>query len=54
MGKKKKEVVMVACPWGCKDPIPQDKYAEHLMTTHFKKKDKKVLGPFPAGTKKED
>jgi len=51
--KPRAPVVMVHCPWGCGE-MPQDKYEEHLMTVHYKKEGDKVLGPFPAGVKKED
>lgn len=50
--KPRKPVVIVTCPWGC-GAVPQEKYAEHLLKVHYKKKGKKVLGPFPAGIKKE-
>ena len=48
MGKKKekKPVVMVTCPWGC-GPVPRDTYGEHLTKVHYKKKGKKIVGPFP-------
>jgi len=52
MGKKKKPVVMVICPWGC-GPVTRDKYADHLTEVHYKQKGNKTTGPFPAARVKE-
>jgi len=41
---------MVKCPWCGEEP---EDYSKHLTTKHYKKKGKKLLGPFPAGVKNE-
>lgn len=42
---------VTSCPWGCTERILQEKYAEHLFSKHYKKKEDKVIGPFPLGVK---
>lgn len=51
--EKKKKEKTVKCPWGCKNPVPQKEYPDHLTKVHYKTVDKKLLGPFPAGIKEE-